>query len=68
MSDPIFSPLGQTVSYADQYDPGLLFPVQRQTQRDQLGIQPGRLPFMGADLWCLVRAATLSRANPSSCI
>jgi 7-cyano-7-deazaguanine reductase len=51
MSDPMFSPLGQTVSYADQYDPSLLFPVQRQTQRDQLGIQPGRLPFMGADLW-----------------
>lgn len=51
MTDPNLSPLGQAVSYADQYDPNLLFPVQRQTQRDQLGVQPQRLPFMGADLW-----------------
>jgi 7-cyano-7-deazaguanine reductase len=51
MTDPNLSPLGQAVSYADQYDPDLLFPVQRQNQRDQLGIQSQRLPFMGADLW-----------------
>lgn len=45
------SPLGQPVSYADQYDPGLLFPLPRQSQRETLGLVPGRLPFLGADFW-----------------
>jgi 7-cyano-7-deazaguanine reductase len=45
------SPLGKPVAYADQYDPGLLFPVARQGQRDLLGLKSDRLPFLGADLW-----------------
>ena len=51
MTHPQLSPLGKPVAYADQYDPNLLFPVARQTQRDTLGINAGALPFMGADLW-----------------
>ena len=50
MSTPEQSPLGKAVSYADQYDPTLLFPLPRQPKRDEIGIT-GRLPFMGADLW-----------------
>jgi 7-cyano-7-deazaguanine reductase len=44
------SPLGKPASYADQYDPGLLFPIARAPQREALGIA-GALPFSGADLW-----------------
>ncbi|SEN22000.1 NADPH-dependent 7-cyano-7-deazaguanine reductase QueF [Brachymonas denitrificans] len=50
MPTPEQSPLGKAVSYADQYDPTLLFPLPRQPKRDEIGIT-GRLPFMGADLW-----------------
>lgn len=45
------SPLGQSVSYTDQYDPSLLFPIERQSQRNTLGLNAGQLPFMGADFW-----------------
>jgi 7-cyano-7-deazaguanine reductase len=51
MSQAEQSPLGKPTSYADQYDPGLLFPVARQGQRDALGVRADRLPFLGADLW-----------------
>jgi 7-cyano-7-deazaguanine reductase len=51
MSQAEHSPLGKPTAYADQYDPGLLFPVARQTQRDALGLKGERLPFLGADLW-----------------
>ena len=45
------SPLGKSSAYPSAYDPSLLFPISRSPQRAQLGIQPDRLPFMGADLW-----------------
>ena len=49
---PEHSPLGKSSAYADQYDPSLLFPLPRQTNRTGLGIAPGQaLPFFGADLW-----------------
>lgn len=44
------SPLGREVAYADQYDPGLLFPIDRAAQRARLGLG-GALPFRGVDLW-----------------
>jgi 7-cyano-7-deazaguanine reductase len=47
---PDQSPLGKTSAYADQYDPSLLFPLARETQRSEIGIR-GSLPFLGADLW-----------------
>ena len=47
---PDQSPLGKTSAYADQYDPSLLFPLVRETQRSEIGIR-GSLPFLGADLW-----------------
>ena len=59
-TQPEDSPLGKTSAYADQYDPGLLFPLPRETKRSEIGIT-GAIPFMGADLWT---AYELSWLNP----
>jgi 7-cyano-7-deazaguanine reductase len=50
MTTPENSLLGKAATYADQYDPSLLFPIARVGKREDIGIK-GRLPFMGADLW-----------------
>ncbi|AYH45405.1 NADPH-dependent 7-cyano-7-deazaguanine reductase QueF [Azoarcus sp. DN11] len=55
------SPLGKPADYCDTYAPGLLFPISRQIKRDEIGIVPGRLPFVGEDLW---NAYELSWLNP----
>jgi 7-cyano-7-deazaguanine reductase len=57
---PEQSQLGKSSTYIDQYDASLLFPISRQTKRDELGIK-ATLPFMGADLWT---AYELSWLNP----
>ena len=44
------SPLGKTSAYQTQYAPELLFPIPRQSKRDELGIT-GTLPFFGVDFW-----------------
>jgi 7-cyano-7-deazaguanine reductase len=56
-NQPEQSQLGKASAYIDQYDASLLFPIARQTKRDQLGIKA----FMGADLWT---AYELSWLNP----
>jgi 7-cyano-7-deazaguanine reductase len=43
--------LGRVVAYRDTYAPELLFPIDRQLKRDELGIAAGALPFVGEDLW-----------------
>nr|WP_199068077.1 NADPH-dependent 7-cyano-7-deazaguanine reductase QueF [Chromobacterium sp. ASV5] len=48
---PEHSPLGKTVSYQDQYDPSLLFPIARQTKREEIGVDEAALPFSGVDIW-----------------
>ncbi len=50
MNTPEQSQLGKTSAYVDHYDASLLFPIPRQTKREEIGItaQP---PFFGADLW-----------------
>lgn len=58
---PEQSQLGRASAYADQYDPTLLFPIARATQRAAMGIADGALPFFGADLWT---AFELSWLNP----
>ncbi|KAF0814150.1 NADPH-dependent 7-cyano-7-deazaguanine reductase [Andreprevotia sp. IGB-42] len=60
MSDAQHSPLGKTVSYITEYDPGLLFPIPRQGKRDEIGVT-GTLPFMGEDIW---NGYELSWLNP----
>ncbi|WP_447920801.1 NADPH-dependent 7-cyano-7-deazaguanine reductase QueF [Achromobacter aegrifaciens] len=44
-------PLGQSVAYASQYDPSLLFPIARSHNRAALNLEAGKLPFAGVDLW-----------------
>jgi 7-cyano-7-deazaguanine reductase len=50
MTDLGASPLGRATTYAERYDPGLLFPVERAPLRSELPLSPP-LPFRGADLW-----------------
>ena len=50
MSTPEHSPLGKTTVYADRYDASLLFPIPRQTKRDEIGVTEP-LPFHGEDVW-----------------
>ena len=45
------SPLGKASEYKSEYDPSLLFPIERQEKRDELGIDQSQLPFYGRDLW-----------------
>ena len=45
------NPLGKTVAYPERYDPGLLVPLARADNRLKLGIEPGKVPFEGADIW-----------------
>lgn len=55
------SPLGKPVAYRDTYAPELLFPIDRQSKRDELGVRADALPFRGEDLW---NAYELSWLNP----
>ncbi len=58
---PEGSQLGRASAYVDRYDPTLLFPMARATQREALGIRSDALPFFGADVWT---AFELSWLNP----
>jgi len=61
-TDPsILSPLGKPTEYRADYAPELLYPIPRQLKRDELGIEPDALPFVGEDLW---NAYELSWLNP----
>jgi 7-cyano-7-deazaguanine reductase len=62
------SALGKASAYVDQYDASLLFPIARQTKRDEIGIS-GTLPFMGADLWTAYELSWLNaRGKPQVAI
>lgn len=50
MMTPEHSPLGKTSAYVDQYTTDLLFPIARETKRDEIGV-PAPLPFYGYDIW-----------------
>ncbi|HET7033086.1 MAG TPA: NADPH-dependent 7-cyano-7-deazaguanine reductase QueF, partial [Casimicrobiaceae bacterium] len=52
------SPLGRAATYADRYDPGLLFAVERMPQRALLEL-PADLPFRGFDVWNAYEASWL---------
>lgn len=55
------SPLGKPADYVSHYSPELLFPIDRQGKRDELGVRADALPFEGEDLW---NAYELSWLNP----
>lgn len=56
------APLGKTSCYPGSYDPGLLFPVAREENRRRLGLEAGRWPWFGEDLW---QAWEISWLRPS---
>lgn len=45
------APLGKSSEYPERYAPELLFPVPRQDNRRRIGLDDGRWPWFGADLW-----------------
>ncbi|GAA0838398.1 NADPH-dependent 7-cyano-7-deazaguanine reductase QueF [Marinobacter szutsaonensis] len=45
------APLGKSSEYPDSYDPNLLFPVARDENRRRIGLEDGRWPWFGEDLW-----------------
>ena len=64
MSTPENSALGKAVTYVDQYDPSLLYPIARGPKRQEIGV-PATLPFMGADLWTAYELSWLNaRGRP----
>lgn len=66
---PEQSQLGRASAYVDQYDPTLLFPIARATQREAMGIKEGQLPFFGADLWTAFELSWLNaRGKPQLAI
>ena len=68
MNSPEESRLGKPVAYADQYDPGLLYPIARATKREEIGIA-GAPPFLGADLWTAYELSWLTpRGKPQVAI
>jgi 7-cyano-7-deazaguanine reductase len=68
MTDLRASPLGHATTYADAYDPRLLFPVERAPQRDALGFGAA-LPFRGTDLWTAYELTWLdARGKPEVAI
>jgi 7-cyano-7-deazaguanine reductase len=44
------NPLGKTIPFSNEFDPNLLFPIERAEARVRLGVK-GTLPFHGSDRW-----------------
>ena len=62
MTDLHDSPLGHATTYADAYDPALLFAVERGPLRAELGLV-GALPFRGGDTWTAYELSWLDPAG-----
>jgi 7-cyano-7-deazaguanine reductase len=62
MTDLRSSPLARAATYPDRLDPGLLFPVDRAPQREELGFGAA-LPFRGVDLWTAYELSWLDAAG-----
>ena len=56
--------LGQSTPAPTHYNPGILFPIERSSARDALGIDGQALPFQGEDVW---HAWELSWLGPDGC-
>lgn len=50
-TSPDNSELGKKSAYDPHYNPEKLFPIARQSKRDELGIRGNNLPFYGGDIW-----------------
>ena len=65
MSEHSNTLLGKPVEYISTYQPDLLQPIARQTNRSSLGIDEQRLPFIGIDIWNAYELSWLdSRGKP----
>src|SRR6056300_1284852 len=54
MNEPekvLHSPLGKETVYANQYDPSLLYPIERDINWKVRGVDRSTLPFFGEDIW-----------------
>ena len=54
MNEPekvLHSPLGKETVYANQYDPSLLYPIERDINWHARGVDRSTLPFFGEDIW-----------------
>lgn len=61
--------LGQTVTYSDQYDAGLLVAVERIHNRTKYNIDELALPFVGYDTWHAYEVSfLLDNGFPLSCV
>lgn len=47
----LHSPLGKETAYANQYDPSLLYPIERDINWQLRGVDRSTLPFFGEDIW-----------------
>ncbi|MDR1075079.1 MAG: NADPH-dependent 7-cyano-7-deazaguanine reductase QueF [Xanthomonadaceae bacterium] len=65
MNTPQDSSLGRGAAYPDHYDPALLFPIARRQARDEIGLDPAAVPFIGHDRWHAYELGWLdSRGKP----
>lgn len=64
MNHPEQSLLGKATQYSSQYDPTLLFPIERAPKRAEIGIT-GAPRFMGCDFWTAYELSWLNaRGKP----
>ncbi len=55
--------LGKSVAYPREYDPTILQPIERATERALLGIKSSPLPFYGVDIWTCYELCWLDQAG-----
>ena len=61
--------LGQTSSYAREYDPSLLVREPRSSNRTYLGLESGDLPFCGYDVWNAYEVSSMTeRGRPVTAV
>jgi 7-cyano-7-deazaguanine reductase len=69
-NNPEASQLGKVSTYQTEYDASLIFPIPRQTKRDEIGVLAGvALPFFGMDWWNAYEVSWLNlRGKPQVAI
>ena len=50
-SQPEQSELGKAATYDSHYNPERLYPIPRAPKREEIGVDPNALPFVGFDCW-----------------
>ena len=63
------NPLGKSSDYKDQYDPSLLFPIEREESWKVHGLDRNEVAFYGEDIWNGYEISWLnSRGKPIVCM